>query len=316
MDGSTALTQDLLKELRMKDLVFLQRVAQCRSLSAAASELRVTQPAASRWLRDLEQLFRAHLFTRDRTTGMQPTPLGALIIDRSRALIADVSLLSSDLEAQRTGRGAHLQLGVIPYVPTRLLEHLVSRLVSAHGMTVSLVEGATEPLVEALRMQRLHGVIGRCGKRPPAGGLRQETLFTQAACLILHAKQHSAQAPPKLSSLLRLRWVIPPKDSPTWQAVLDALSAAKLSPPLATVETASTKIVHALVSTHVDMVAVLPHDIGHEMQALGGVRAIPFPAPFRMPPVGLLAPARHWEFSHLVALRNELRSLVAHGQRS
>jgi DNA-binding transcriptional LysR family regulator len=315
MDESTALTQDLLRELRLKDLVFLQRIGESRSLSAAASELRVTQPAASRWLRDLEQLFRAHLFTRDRMTGMQPTPLGALILDRSRALVADVALLSSDLEAQRTARGARLQLGVIPYVSTRMLEHLVSRLVIEHRMTVSIVEGATEPLVESLRMQRLHAVIGRCGTSPPTGGLRQETLFTQKACLIFHPKYPIGHTAPKLTSLMSLRWVVPPGDSPTWQAVVAALAAVKLHPPRATVETASTKFVHALVSAHEDMVAVLPHDIGQEMELLGGVRVVPFPAVFKMPPVGLLAPTRHWQFSHVVALRNTLRSLVAHDER-
>ena len=44
----------------------------------------LTQPAASRWLRETEQLFRAHLFTRDRMTGMTPTPLGELVLEHGR----------------------------------------------------------------------------------------------------------------------------------------------------------------------------------------------------------------------------------------
>lgn len=314
-DRSAAFTEELLRGLRLKDLLFVQRIAEHNSLSAAAAEFGLTQPAASRWLRDLEQLFRAHLFARDRMVGMTPTPLGELVVERGRALLSDVSLLSAEIEAYRAGRGGRLQLGVIPYVSARLLEKLVSTLVGEYAMTVSVVEAATEPLMEGLRMQRLHAVIGRCPTQPLAAGLRQEVLFTQKACLLVHARSDIGGARQvKLSSLAGFRWIVPPTDSPSWQAIVAAYTAAKETPPHPVVETASTKLVHALVATSVDMVAVLPLEIGADLEKLGGVRVVPFPTAFKMPPVGLIAQARQWDLSHVAALRKTLRSLLATGQ--
>lgn len=59
------------------------------------------------------------------------------------------------------------------------------------------------------------------------------------------------------------------------------------------------------------MAAVLPLDIGLDLQHLGRVRVVPFPAAFKMPPVGLIAHARHWDFSTISTLRKALRDLVA-----
>ncbi|HVZ46888.1 MAG TPA: LysR family transcriptional regulator [Ramlibacter sp.] len=306
----------LVKDLRMKDLLFVQKIADARSLSAAAGEFGLTQPAASRWLRDLEQLFAGHLFTRDRVAGMTPTPVGELVVERGRALVADVASLSSEIRAHRAGRGGRLQLGVIPYVSTHLLERLVSTLVGEHAMTVSVIEGATAPLLEGLRMQHLHAVIGRCAARPAPSGLRQEMLFTQSACLLVHAKSGIREQRAKLSNHPRMRWVVPPLDSPTWQAIVAVYGNAKMAPPTPAVETASTKAVHALVAANVDMVAVLPLDIGRDLEQLGGVRVVAFSSAFKMPPVGLIAQARQWNFSNVAALRNVLRSLAVKQQRA
>jgi DNA-binding transcriptional LysR family regulator len=311
-----ALEQDLTTRLRMKDLTFLRSIADLKSLSAAANAEGLTQPAASRWLREVEQLFRAHLFTRDRMVGMTPTPLGALVLERARALLADVSTLALEIEAHREGRGGHLRLGVIPYVSARLLERLVSSLFDQHAMTVSLVEAATEPLMESLGLEQLHAVIGRFTPRTPRPGLRQEELFTQKACLLVHegnSVRRKRQA--KLSDFAHLRWVLPPRDSPSWAAIAAAFATAKQPPPATALETASTKLVHAMVQVNADIAAVLPEDIGADLERLGGVVSLPFPAPFHLPPVGLIAHQRQWNQSHMMALRNSLRGLLVAGSK-
>jgi DNA-binding transcriptional LysR family regulator len=51
--------------------------------------------------------------------------LGELVLERARALLADVATLSVQVrvQAHREGRGSHLRLGAIPYVSSRLLEN-------------------------------------------------------------------------------------------------------------------------------------------------------------------------------------------------
>lgn len=304
---------ELINGLSLKDLVFVQNIAERKSLSGAAIQFGLTQPAASRWLRGIEGLFRAHLFTRDRMVGMTPTPLGDLVLRRARALLADVSSLSSEIEAHRAGRGGHLQLGVIPYISTRLLEKLVSTLLADYAMTVSVVEAPTEPLLESLQMQRLHAIIGRYSTHRLAPDLNQEVLFTQKACLLVNGDIPSTPHL-KLADFAAFRWILPPRDSPTWHAIVTAFNSVKIAVPQPVLETASTSLVHAMVGAHADLVAVLPLDVGLDLEKLGRVRVLPFPATFKLPPVTMIAHSRQWEFSHLVALRTTLRHLIASGQ--
>jgi len=302
----------LVANLRLKDLFFLQRIGDLNSLSKAAVEFGVTQPAASRWLRGLESLLRAHLFVRDRMKGMTPTPLGELVVERCRALLSDVSSLDHDVEALKAGRGGRIHLGAIPYVPARLLERLVSELITKHAMTVTVVEAATEPLLEGLRMQRLHAVIGRCSALAADAQLKQEVLFRQKASLLVSSNVAiKGDAGRRLSAFAGFKWISPPDDSPTWHAIVAAATAAREALPRPTLETASTKLVHALVRANDDVVGILPADVAAELEKLGGVRALPFPAAFSMPPVGLIAQARQWNQTQVKTVRTVLRRLVA-----
>jgi DNA-binding transcriptional LysR family regulator len=134
------------------------------------------------------------------------------------------------------------------------------------------------------------------------------------ACLLVHeGNSLRRQRQPTLGDCSGLRWILPPRDSPTAQAIAAAFAAANQTLPQAVLRTASTKLVHAMVGANTDMVAVLPLDIGTDLERLSGVVVLPFPASFYLPPVGLIAPRRHWDQSRLVALRKTLRGLVATG---
>ncbi len=312
-DGEAKFRDALLSRLRLKDLRFLLSISSNRSLTAAADEFGLTQPAASRWLKDIEQMFRAHLFDRDRMVGMTTTALGALVVARARALVSDVDALSSAVESLRSGTGGHLRLGVIPFVSTLLMERLVSHLVGdKYRMTVSITEGATEPLLEALRMERVDAVIGRSSNEPISTDLSQEVLFNQQGCLIVNPENPIlAHSDVKLMHLGNCRWLLPPKGSPTRAAINAAFVAAKLLPPRAQVETSSTRLIHALVSTKPDMIGVAPAEIGADLERLGGIRSLRFPATFKMPPVSLVFHLRHCESPQIQHLRQTLREIIA-----
>jgi DNA-binding transcriptional LysR family regulator len=305
--------QQLVAELRLKDLRFVHRIAELKSLSMAASELGLTQPAASRWLRELEGLFKGHLFTRDRRAGMTATPLGTLVVQRARAIVADVGSLAAEIDAHRSGLGGHLRLGVIPYVSSRLLGELLSTLLAKFRVTTSVVESATAPLIEALRLQQLDAVIGRCSLHGAPAEFRQQVLFTQQACLLVNSAYRVGSRSLDLEGMSKLRWVLPPENSPTREAITQACVKARIAPLVAVIETASTKVVHALIRSHQDIAGLMPLDIGMDLEKLGGVRVMPFPATFKMPPVGLIAHARHWEYSNVRILRTVLRNQIASG---
>jgi DNA-binding transcriptional LysR family regulator len=301
--------------LRIRELELLLAIDARKSVTAAAQELGLTQPAASRTLRDIEQMLRVHLFERDRTHGMQVTGAGRLVIARARSVLADIAAMRDDLAAWKEGSGGQLRLGLIPFVPGALIERLISRLIGdAHRMSVSIVEGSTSQLLAELSMQRLDAVIGRSASDPLPDGLARETLLRQDACLLAHPRNATLRkSGPTLADLAGSTWLLPPKGTPTRAAINDCFVAAGLDPPVAAVEAWSTKIIHWLVGAHPEMLSIVPSEVGRDVERLGGVRRHAFPVPLRMPPVGLFYATRHRDAPGVRNLRSAVREVLRDG---
>lgn len=299
-------------KLRPRDLELVLAIHAHKSITAAAVELGLTQPAASRALRDIEQLLRVHLFDRDRAKGMRLTGAGELVLARARALLADYRSLASDLDAYRAGTGGRLRLGIIPFVSGPLIESLIADLTGERQrMSVTVTEAPTTTLLEELRLQNLDAVIGRCSTAPLPPGLVQEPLLRQDGCLLLHPQNPLARSKCiKLADLCPFAWLLPPEGTPTRAAINAVFAKAMLAPPVATVEASSTKIIHLTLRVNPRMLSIVPSDAGHDVQRLGGVRSLPFPVPLDMPPVGLISAARHRDAPVVRNLRSTLREIV------
>ena len=142
--GAAAGRGGVLTKLRLRDLELLLAIHEQKSITSAALLLGLTQPAASRALRDIEQLLRVHLFERDRTKGMSLTVPGELVLTRTRALLADYRSMTMELDAYKAGTGGHLRLGVIAFAPGLLIGNLITELIGErHRMSVSLTEEST-----------------------------------------------------------------------------------------------------------------------------------------------------------------------------
>jgi DNA-binding transcriptional LysR family regulator len=297
--------------LRPRDMELVLAIHEHRSITAAAAELGLTQPAASRALRDIEQLLRVHLFTRDRARGMSLTGAGDLVLERARAMLADHRSLAAELVAYRAGTGGHLRLGVIPFVSGALIESLIAEITGKRQrMSIIVTEAPTTALMEELRLQHLDAVIGRCSIAPPAG-LVQEPLIRQDGCLVMHAQNPLLRKERiRLADLSASAWLLPPEGTPTRAAINAVFAKAMLAPPVATVEASSTKIIRLALRLNRRMLSIVPSDAGHDMQRLGGVRCVPFPVALEMPPVGLIFAARHRDTPVLRNLRSTLRDIV------
>ncbi|HEY3178992.1 MAG TPA: LysR family transcriptional regulator [Casimicrobiaceae bacterium] len=310
--SANALREAVVTRLRPRDMELVLAIHTHKSITAAALELGLTQPAASRALRDIEQLLRVHLFDRDRAKGMSLTAAGDLVLVRARALLADYRALTAELDAYRAGTGSRLRLGVIPFVSGPLIERLIAELTGErHRMSVTVTEASTTALLEELRLQNLDAIIGRCSTGPLPPGLAQETLIRQEGCLLLHPHNPLLRSERiKLVDLGAFAWLLPPDGTPTRATINAVFAKAKLAAPVATVEASSTKIIHLTLRANPRMLSIVPSDVGHDIQRLGGVRRLPFPVPLDMPPVGLISAVRHRDTPVVRNLRSTLREIA------
>jgi len=87
-----------MSRLKLRHLRLIDAVAEARSLSAAAAKLHVTQPAASKGLREIEDILGTPLFVRG-AKGLTLTMFGRSLIAHSKTIQSEIRHVTEELEA-------------------------------------------------------------------------------------------------------------------------------------------------------------------------------------------------------------------------
>lgn len=203
--------------LRFKHLALLRSLHAEGSLHKAAAKLHMSQPAATKLLREMESLFGGVLFTRS-SSGLVPTPSGRMLLEHAEAVLTEVALAQAEVAAGaaenpivRIGASAiAVQLELLP-----VLERF-------HGVypqgQVRIVEGRTLPLLELLRQGQIDLAIGMLS----AFSVRDEVLrgvshqlLRQEEWGVIASRSHPLARRRKigLDDLAQCRWVLQPQES-------------------------------------------------------------------------------------------------------
>src|ERR1700712_2372712 len=86
----------VLGRLRLRHLEFLDLLGRDPNLGRAAKLLNMSQPTASKLLKEVEDIFNVTLFTRNRR-GMQPTITGIAITRRSRVMLEELRATQEEM---------------------------------------------------------------------------------------------------------------------------------------------------------------------------------------------------------------------------
>ncbi|TDD83321.1 LysR family transcriptional regulator [Actinomadura darangshiensis] len=97
-------------QLELHHLRTLRAVAAAGSLNRAAERLQLPQPALSRQLRRLEDLFGGALFDRHHD-GVRPTALGRVVLHHAAEILDDCAAIRDDLARHRDRQTGTIRLG-------------------------------------------------------------------------------------------------------------------------------------------------------------------------------------------------------------
>jgi DNA-binding transcriptional LysR family regulator len=141
--------------LELQQLRQVLALAEHRSFVRAAAALHISQPALSRSIQNLERQFGSSLFLRS-TSGVVPTDLGRLYIERARDLLR----LADELEGEAIGHAAfrtgRVDVGGGTYPIDSLLGPAASRFTENFPrISVRLRSGNWDDLVQQLRSRTL-----------------------------------------------------------------------------------------------------------------------------------------------------------------
>lgn len=141
--------------------------ARCHSFSAAARELRISQPAVSKHIADVEREIGARLVAR-RPRGGDLTPAGEFLANhvlRAQALLAQAA--RGVVEFGQRGTGS-LMIAASGVPATYLVPEVAVAFQREHpGVRVSIERGSSAQMVESLRAHRAElGVVGGFAAAP------------------------------------------------------------------------------------------------------------------------------------------------------
>ncbi|WP_405058414.1 LysR family transcriptional regulator [Kribbella sp. NBC_01505] len=200
-------------ELELRHLRVVCRLADTGSVSKAAAALGVSQPSLTAQLHRIEEAVGGSLFDRG-STGVVPTPLGKHVLNRSRAMLADMDELIGSSRRYTSGSGT-LRLGSSRTV---MFGAWLSRLERAFAGSeiATQVDSSSAVLTELLAADVLDiAMIGRAedAYAPPCPqGIREQTMvFPEPFSIALPADHHLAGVDEvKLAELADDVWICPP----------------------------------------------------------------------------------------------------------
>lgn len=247
--------------LKTHQLVLLVQLDEERRLARAAEIVGLTQPAASKLLRQIETTLDVQLFERH-ARGLVPTCYGEILIRHARLALAELRLAQEEVAALRSGRSGKTAVGTITDPGTNLVPLAIARVKERYPDTVVHVEiDPSRELVGRLLEGRLDLVVARLLDADTA----DELLYEPLACDEPHAVIASAGHPlaerrdVALEDLIEQPWILPPPGSLVREKLVAMFLQEGLPQPSNIVEATSLPVVTTLLAQS-NMVVALPEN--------------------------------------------------------
>ena len=162
--------------LKTRQLTLLVRLDEERNLARAAAAAGLTQPAASKLLRQIETDFDVKLFDR-LARGMAPTRYGEILIQHARRALSEFGLARDEIVALKSGLAGKVAIGTVLSPGTNLVPMAVLNMKQRYpGVLTGIEIGPSRTLVQKLVLGELDMVVGRVPDSTPAAELVYEPL--------------------------------------------------------------------------------------------------------------------------------------------
>ncbi|GGY60988.1 LysR family transcriptional regulator [Pseudoduganella sp. SL102] len=279
--------------LKTRQLLLLIALDEQRNIHRAAETLHMTQPAASKQIKDLEEMLDVKLFER-LPRGMEPTLFGETMIRHARMALTSLSLAHDDVLALKSGLVGQVEIGVIMTPAMSLLPQAIAKVKQqAPLLRIGVHMEPSNTLVAMLERGTLDFMIGRILEHDTNSRLSYEELTEEPACAVARNGHPLASATNlTLKDMAGHPWVLPPQGSILRHRVDMMFRRAGLEPPANTVDTTALLLITALLQ-QTDSLHVMPVDVARYYQSLNVLTILPIELPFKMDAFGIIRQQDH-----------------------
>jgi DNA-binding transcriptional LysR family regulator len=271
------MTTDWTDRIRLRNLKLLLSLARTRNLSHSAAELHTTQPALSKWLKELENDIGLLLFERH-ARGLVPTAHGQVLIAHARRIEAQLDRAAADMRVLRSGGAGHVLIGASGAAASEAAPRAVLALgARMPDLRIDLVEGTMNRLLTLLAGGDVDIVIGRTAPlgENDSGNIRSEVLYVDAVDLVARPG-HPLFDLPRIGwdDIERYRWIVWPSQTPIRNALETALAQAGRGLPANYIESNSV-IANVTLLNYSDVIGTASRRSAAVLAQLGVLRVLP-----------------------------------------
>lgn len=276
-----------LLRLRIRHLEVFRTLVRTGSQSETAAQMHITQPALSKWLRELEEQAGCPLMQRERP--LRLTEQGEVLLRYAERVLGDSLRTGKELDAIRAGSSGLLRVGVLRAVAPVLVPRAILRCRrDAPRLQIRLYEDSLDNLLPALRRHELDCVIGRLHGQALGAEFHSEALYEEPVLAVVRRGHPLLQKKRlTLADAAAFPWILPLPGMPMRVRLEAEFAAANTRLPLEQVESVSLMINETLLLAS-DMVSVVSQQLAHHYQQSGTLAILPLVMRQALGPVGLL----------------------------
>ncbi|AMH44008.1 MAG: LysR family transcriptional regulator [Pseudomonadota bacterium] len=276
--------------LKTRQLLLLAAMEEEGNVRRAAEILGMTQPAASRLLKELEDVLEVRLF--DRTPhGMHPTLYGEVMIRHARMVLSNLSQAHDEIAALRAGLVGQVQIGAIAAAAATMVPLAIARVKASYPQLQIWLQVETSDVMLPLVAQgHLDIMVGRVLERQGQfkDAVRYEPIAEEPLCVVVRPGHPLASASGlTMADIVGEGWVLHPPGSVLRHRFDMVFSQIGLAAPDNVVNTNNIVAISGILLQS-DMLAVMPEEVARQYEEFGTLKRLAIELPCRMDAFGII----------------------------
>jgi DNA-binding transcriptional LysR family regulator len=273
------------RQLKLRDLSILAAVIESGSMAKAAQQLRLTQPAISQSIAELEQVTGFRLLERS-TRGVTATAFGIALAQRGAQALDAVRQSLRDLETLADPASGEVWVGTSEsYIAGGALSSIIKDMAIRYPRIAVHVSEANTAAgrFEEVRDRRVDLMIGRLAGPVRDDDLDEAVLLAEAIQVV--AGMHNPLARKRrvtLKDLVDEKWILAPPRTAVNDLIINAFRAQGLPAPALSVTTYSMQLRMQLLASGRYLTA-LPVSAVRFNAARWSLKALPIPIGNELP---------------------------------
>jgi DNA-binding transcriptional LysR family regulator len=312
MNPGNDLSQVVMR-LKTRQMYLLVALDRMRNMHQAAAATSMSQPAASKMLKDIEDLYDVPMFDR-LPRGIRPTLYGETLIAHVRMALSNLSQGNDSIATLKAGLSGQVNVGTIITPCMNLVPQAIARTKDeAPRLRIGIEIDTSNVLVERLKRGELDLVIGRILEQNDESSLVYEDLSEEVDCVVARVSHPLLRRDDiKLEDLAAAGWILSAPGTILRHQFDMVFRRAGVNLPVNIVETTEIPVITSLLQ-QTDFLHLMPVEVARYYAQFGELAILPVTLPFKMSSFGiitrrseLLSPGASIFLRHLQAVAAEI----------